>query len=29
MKKGYEGITLGLAMLFAAWAVIAVVKFLF
>jgi hypothetical protein len=29
MKKGDEGITLGLAMLFAAWAVIAVVKFLF
>lgn len=29
MKKGCEGITLGLAMLFAAWAVIAIVKFLF
>jgi hypothetical protein len=29
MKKGDEGITLGLAMLFAAWTVIAIVKFLF
>jgi hypothetical protein len=29
MTKGYDGIRLGLAMLFAAWAVIAIVKFLF
>ena len=29
MKKGYEGITLGPAMLFAAWTVIALVRFLF
>jgi len=29
MKKGYEGITIGLWMLGIAWALVAVVKFFF
>jgi hypothetical protein len=29
MKKGYEGITVALWMLFTAWALIAIVKLLF
>ncbi len=29
MKKGYEGITIALWMLFTAWVLIAIAKFLF
>jgi len=29
MEKGYEGITVAMWMLFTAWALVAIVKFLF